>query len=50
VNQCIGFAWQGLGSQGGYKGGLSEKLPEAAPMSDRANASWLQDGPAAGQG
>jgi len=35
---------------GGYTGGFCEKLPEASPMSDRANDSWLQDGPAAGQG
>jgi len=34
----------------GYRGGFCEKLLEASPMSDRANASRLQDGPAAGQG
>jgi len=30
--------------------GFCEKLLEASPMSDRPNASWLQDGPVAGQG
>lgn len=48
-NWCIGFGWQGFGN-GGYRGGFSEKLPEAFPLPDRANASWLQDGPTAGQG
>jgi len=31
-------------------GGFCEKLLEASPVSDRANASQLQDGPTAGQG
>ena len=35
---------------GGYRGGFCEKLLEASSMSDRANAIWLQDGPATGQG
>ena len=35
---------------GGYMGGFCEKLLEASPVSDRANASRLQEGPAAGQG
>ena len=35
---------------GGYRCGFCEKLLEASPVSDRANASLLQDGPAAGQG
>ena len=35
---------------GGYRGGFCEKLREASPMADKASASWLQDGPAAGQG
>ena len=35
---------------GGHRGGFCEKLLEASPMSDRANDSWLQDGPTAGQG
>jgi len=35
---------------GGYRGGFCEKLPEASPMSDKASASQLQDGPTAGQG
>ncbi|GAB0207180.1 mitochondrial enolase superfamily member 1 [Grus japonensis] len=48
--QCVGFAWQGFGSGGGYRGGFCEKLLEASPVSDRANASRLQDGPAPGQG
>lgn len=26
---------------GGYRGGFDEKLPEASPISYRANASWL---------
>ena len=30
---------------GGHSGGFCEKLLEASPMSDRANASWLQDVP-----
>jgi len=34
---------------GGYRGGFCEKLREASPMSDKASASWLEDGPAAGQ-
>ena len=38
---CIGFAWQGFGSGEGYRGGFCEKLLEASPVSDRANASWL---------
>lgn len=39
----------GPGSRG-YRGGFSEKLLEASFMSDRANASWLQDRSATGQG
>ncbi|GAB0181127.1 mitochondrial enolase superfamily member 1 [Grus japonensis] len=35
---------------GGYRGGFCEKLLEASPVSDRANASQVQDGPAVGQG
>ncbi|PKU45848.1 rna-directed dna polymerase from mobile element jockey-like [Limosa lapponica baueri] len=34
----------------GYRGGFCEKLLEASSMSDRVNARWLQNGPAAGQG
>jgi len=34
----------------GYRGGFCGKLLEPFPMSDRANASRLQDGPTAGQG
>jgi len=37
-------------SGGGYSGGFYEKLLEAFPMSDSADTSQLQDGPAAGQG
>jgi len=33
-----------------YRGGFCEKLQEASPMFDRASASWLSDGSAAGQG
>ncbi|KAF4794414.1 hypothetical protein TURU_102527 [Turdus rufiventris] len=32
----------------GIKGVVGEKQPEASPMSDRVNDSWLQDGPATG--
>ena len=32
------------------RGVFCEKLLEASPVPDRANASWLPDGPAAGQG
>ena len=42
--------WQGFGSGRGYRGGFCEKLLEAPPVSDRANASRLQDGSAPGQG
>lgn len=48
----IGFAWQGLGG-GGYRIGYCKKLLEvlgASLMSGRANATWLQDGPATDQG
>ena len=47
---CIGFGWQGFGSGGGYRGGFCKKLLEASPVSNGANASWLQDGPTARQG
>ena len=51
ITGCIGFVWQGFGSSESYRGGFfCEKLLEASPMSDRANASQLQDGPTAGQG
>ena len=46
---CIGFAWQDFSSEGGYRGGFCEKLLEASPMSNRASASWFQDGSAIGQ-
>ena len=51
LGHCVGFAWQGFGSRGvgANRGGCCEKLPEVSPMSDRANASRLQDGPAPGQ-
>jgi len=35
---------------GSTRGGFCEKLLEASPMSDRANASQHEDGPTAGQG
>lgn len=35
---------------GGSRSGVCEKVPEASPVSDRANASQLQDRAAAGQG
>lgn len=41
--ECIGFAWPGFGSQGFYRGGFSEKVPEASFMSSRENPCWLQD-------
>ena len=34
----------------GCRRGFCEKLSEASPMSYRPNATWLQDGSAAGQG
>ncbi|GAB0183220.1 hypothetical protein GRJ2_000787300 [Grus japonensis] len=46
----LGFVWQGFGSGKGYRGGFCEKLLEASPVPDRANASRLQDGSAPGQG
>ena len=49
-NVCKGIVLGLCGSGGGYRGGFCEKLLEASPMSDRANTSQLQDGPAAGQG
>jgi len=42
----VGLRGKVFGSQGGYRGGFCEKLPEASPMSNRANASRLQDRPA----
>jgi len=46
LGECIGLALQGFGSgHVGCKGGFCEKLLEAVPMSDRANAGWLQDRP-----
>ncbi|GAB0209804.1 mitochondrial enolase superfamily member 1 [Grus japonensis] len=49
-NIVLGFVWQGFGSGRGYRGGFCEKLLEASPVSDGANASRLQDGSAPGQG
>jgi len=49
VERCIGFAWHDFDIGGRYRGGFCEKLLEALPMSDKANATRLQDGPAAGQ-
>jgi len=43
---CVARSWQ----HSGYKCGFCEKLLQASPTLDRANASQLQDGPAAGQG
>lgn len=41
----VWFAWQGFGSRGwGCRDGFCEWMPEASSMSDRANASQLQDG------
>lgn len=48
---CTGFAWAGYGEEGaGYRGGFCEKVLEALPVSDRANAGWFQDRPVTGQG
>lgn len=43
--------WGKLGIWGGgsYRGGSSEKQLKASPMSNRANASWLQDRQGTGQ-
>ncbi|KAK4819036.1 hypothetical protein QYF61_024401 [Mycteria americana] len=41
---------QSMDYREGYRGGFCEKLLEASPTSDKANASWFQDGPTAGQG
>lgn len=38
-----------LGGMVGCRGGFSEKIGEASPMSDGANASQFQDGTASGQ-
>ena len=46
----LGLCGKVLVAGGGYRGGFCEKLLEAPPVSDRANASRLQDGPATGQG
>jgi len=35
---------------GGYRGGFCEKLSEASPLSDKASASSLKEGPTAAQG
>ncbi|GAB0201689.1 hypothetical protein GRJ2_002634500 [Grus japonensis] len=48
--RCFALSGQVLVVVGGDRGGFCEKLLEASPGSDRANASWLQDGPASGQG
>jgi len=41
VVDCYGFAWQVFGRGGAIRGGFCEKLLEASPISDRANASQL---------
>ena len=46
----LGSCGKGFVSRGGWRGGLSEKLPEASPRSNRANASQLQDGLTAREG
>jgi len=38
VGYYIGFKWQGFGNRG-YKGGFCGKMPESAPISNRASAS-----------
>lgn len=37
------------GSREGYRDVFCENLPQASPVSSRANARWLQDSPAIGQ-
>lgn len=34
----------------GLWGGFCENLPETSPVSDRANATWLRDGPTTAKG
>ncbi|GAB0207921.1 interleukin-15 [Grus japonensis] len=46
----LGLRGKVLVAGGIYRGGFCEKLLEASPVSDRANASRLQDGPTTGQG
>lgn len=41
-NSCIGFACQGFGG-GGYRSGFHKKMLEASHVSNRVNASQLQD-------
>ncbi|RMB94707.1 hypothetical protein DUI87_28820 [Hirundo rustica rustica] len=43
------FQGPGVKTMGACRGGFCEKLREAAPMSNGANASQLQDGPTTGQ-
>jgi len=43
---CVARFWQ----LGGYSGGFCEKLLEASPVFNRANARQLQDEPTTGQG
>lgn len=43
---CLARFWQ----WGCYRGDFWERVPEASPVLDRANASWVQVGSAAGQG
>ena len=45
----MGLGGKVLVAGGDYRGGFCEKLWEASPLSDKASASRLQDGPAAGQ-
>jgi len=37
--------WQGFGTVGGYRDGFFEKLRDASPVSGKASASRLSDGP-----
>ena len=50
MGSVLGLRGKLLVVGGGYRGGFCEKLPEASPMSHKASASWLWDGPGAGQG
>lgn len=43
LSMCIGVPLQSFGSWVNCRGGFSETMPEGSPVSDRANATWLQD-------
>ena len=47
---CMGFVWEGFGSWRAIGVAFCEKLVEASPVSNGANASWFQHGSTACQG